>query len=497
MSGNTKTPHRIVIAGGGTAGWMAASLLNHYWRQGSNGAKFEIQLVESPQIGIIGVGEGSTPSLKRFFQTLDISDDEWMPECKATYKVSIQFNEWSPKATYSSYGHPFISQVDTFSERRLYVNCLTRRLGLDVETRPEKFLLNGWLANERKSPLTPPNFPFEVEYGYHFDSGLLGQFLAKRAFKKGVKHTQGNIKDVILDQGNISALALDNGDLIEGDFFIDCTGFQSLLLQQSLKIGFDSFKSNLFNDSAVAMPSDVIQPKQNQTQATALTNGWAWQIPLTHRTGNGYVYSSDYITSEQAELELRQHLGLLDKDVPVRHLKMNVGQVKQHWARNCLALGLSQGFIEPLEATALHLVQGTIEHFADAYAKGGFSMKHRDAFNQQMRENFEAVRNYIVGHYKLNSRDDSQYWIDNRNNKDIPESLKQILKVWFNNGDLQQEIKRQKLNSHFGTASWHCLLAGYGTFPNLAPNQPGKGDLYKDYQLDKFFSGCMLNFQRV
>jgi 2-polyprenyl-6-methoxyphenol hydroxylase-like FAD-dependent oxidoreductase len=487
-------PHRIVIAGGGTAGWMAANLFAHHWAD----QDIAIELVESPQVGIIGVGEGSTPSLKRFFETLNIDESDWMPKCNATYKVSIQFNNWSPKSANEHYQHPFISQLDTFSERRFYVNCLTRRLGLDVETRPEKFLLNGWLASQRKSPITPANFPFEVEYGYHFDSGLLGEYLAQRAKSHGIKHTQGNIKDVALDSnGNIASLLLKEGKIIEGDLFVDCTGFESLLHQQALGVRFESFKSNLFNDAAVAIPSEALKPLSNQTEATALSSGWAWQIPLTKRTGNGYVYSSKYISAEQAEQELREHLGLQDSDVPAKHLKMKVGQVERHWHKNCLALGLSQGFIEPLEATALHLVQMGIESFIDAYSKGGLSNKNQDSYNQQIRENFDAVRNYIVAHYKMNSRDDSQYWQDNRNNPNISSSLKQLLQVWFNNGDLQQEVKRQNLNSHFGTASWHCLLAGYGTFPNLAPNQPGKGDLYKDYKLEAFFTGCMLNFSEL
>ena len=486
--------HRIVIAGGGTAGWMAANLFQHHWHD----KDVEIELVESPQVGIIGVGEGSTPLLKRFFETLNIAESAWMEQCNATYKVSIQFNDWSPKSANQHYQHPFISQLDTFSERRFYVNCLTRRLGLDVETRPEKFLLNGWLAKQRKSPITPANFPFEVEYGYHFDSALLGEYLALRAKALGVKHTQGKIAEVQKDsQGNIAQLILEGGKALAGDLFIDCTGFESLLLQQALKVKFNSFESNLFNDSAIAIPTPAITPLQNQTQATALPHGWAWQIPLTKRTGNGYVYSSAYIDGKQAEKELREHLGLLDADVPVKHLKMKVGQVEQHWYKNCLALGLSQGFIEPLEATALHLVQMGIESFVEAYSEGRFSTQHQKAYNQQIKGSFDAVRNYIVAHYKMNSRDDTQYWKDNRNNPNISDSLKQLLQVWFNNGDLQKEIKRQNLNSHFGTASWHCLLAGYGTFPNLAPNQPGKGDLYKEYELEAFFEGCMLNFGQV
>ena len=173
---------------------------------------------------------------------------------------------------------------------------------------------------------------------------------------------------------------------------------------------------------------------------------------------------------------------------------MKVGQVSEHWSHNCLALGLSQGFIEPLEATALHLVQTSVEIFMDHYEKGGFSDQYRAAYNQVIGERFERVRDYIVAHYKLNTRNDSEYWRANRNNDVLSESLLQLLDVWFRRGDLQQEIQRQKLDSHFGATSWHCLLAGYGAFPRLAAQQPNQGDLYKDNNLAQFFSGCLLNF---
>lgn len=491
MSQSSTGIKRIVIAGGGTAGWMAASLMHHRWA--SKG--IQICLVESPSIGIIGVGEGSTPTMKRFFNDLNIAEKEWMPQCNATYKVNIEFAGWSPSSGVERYSHPFISQIDTFSEHHFYVNCLTRRHGLDVNVNPQDFLLNGWLARYNKSPVIPAHFPFEVEYGYHFDSALLGKFLSKRAVKLGVEHIQANIQDVQLSpDGNIASLRLDNNAIVAGDFFIDCTGFNSLLLQKKLNIGFTRFNNNLYNDSAVAIPSKKQSPLPSQTKSTALSHGWAWQIPLTQRTGNGYVYSSMYIDKDQAETELRAHLGLLDADVSARHLKMNVGQIKKHWHRNCLAIGLSQGFIEPLEATALHLTQISIEMFMDGFEAGRFSNQGQEQFNHNMQLRYERIRDYIVAHYKLNTRKDSDYWIANRENMQLSDSLLQLLTVWYEKGELPKEVHRQGLQDHFGVTSWHCLLAGYGAFPQLALNQPRIGDRYLEFKLEKMFKGCSLNF---
>lgn len=487
---------KIVIAGGGTAGWMAASLLHERWAKKG----IQITLVESPSIGIIGVGEGSTPTLKRFFEDLNIAESEWMPQCNATYKVNIEFAGWSPQSGIDKYSHPFISQVDTFSESHFYLNCLTRRHGLDVNTNPQVFLLNGWLARYNKNPLAAPTFPFDIQYGYHFDSALLGQYLAKRASKLGVEHIQANIADVNINlQGDIESLTLQDKGLLSADFFIDCTGFNALLMQKSLGVGFKAFASNLFNDSAIALPSDVLTPPPCQTKSTALSNGWAWQIPLTNRTGNGYVFSSAFIDSDTAETELRTHLNLLDADIEAKHLKMKVGQIDKHWFRNCLAIGLSQGFIEPLEATALHLSQITVEMFMDEFETeaGGFSDERQDTFNRNMHERYERVRDYIVAHYKLNTRSDSEYWLQNRRNMNLSESLLQLLSVWFEKGDLIQEIHRQGLESHFGVTSWHCLLAGYGAFPTLAANQPGIGCKFKEFELEQLFKGCLLNFSDI
>ncbi len=481
----------IVIAGGGTAGWMAANL----FAQAFSGYGTKITLIESPQIGIIGVGEGSTPNLKRFFEMLNIKESEWMDACNATYKLNIQFKGWSPKSGIHAYSHPFTSQVDVHTFKAFNVNCQTRRLGLNTHTLPDDFYLNAVLAKQYKLPHAPDNFPFTIEYGYHFDSYLMGEFLSQHAKKHlGVIHLADKIESVNqASNGDITSLKLQDGQTIEGDFFVDCTGFKSLLIGQTLKTPFESFSKNLFNDSAVVFPSPAFEKPPLQTEATALTAGWAWQIPLQNRTGNGYVYSSAYLTPEQAEQELREHLEL-DEHAQARHLKMRVGQMSEHWVNNCLALGLSQGFIEPLEATALHLVQVSIETFIDEIIAGNFSNKFRQRYNENIHYRFERVRDYIVAHYKLNTRQDSQYWIDNRENEHLSESLMTILDAWFTNKDMHTEITRQNLSYHFDSNSWNAMLAGYGTFPALAKRQPKVGDLYKETKVQSFLERCASNF---
>mgnify|MGYP005989676561 CR=1 FL=1 len=485
------SPTRIVILGGGTAGWMAANLFAKRWSD----CPIEITVVESPNIKTVGVGEGSTPTLQQFFKQLNIAEEDWMPQCNATYKYNIKFSGWSPASGITHYSHPFFTQLDTFTKRPFIVNCYTRRLGLEVTTQPDKFFFNSYLTEQNKLPQTPEHFPFEMNYGYHFDSNMLGQFLMKHAKTLGVSHKLTAVEAVKLhDNGDINQLICDNGESLEGDFFVDCTGFRSQLLQQTLGVKFESFSDNLFNDSAIVMPTSAVGSRF-ETQSIAMSNGWRWKIPLTHRHGNGYVYSSDFQSANDAEQELRKSLGLLDDDQSAMHLKMKVGQVSEHWHKNCLALGLSQGFIEPLEATALHLVQISIESFMDNFHEGKYTAADTEQYNRLTKERFERVRDYIVAHYKLNTRNDTEYWRANRDNQHLSESLLQLLNTWFTNGDLGQEIQKQSIDSHFGNESWHCLLAGYGTFPKLASEQPGTGDQFKEHRIEAFLKGCLLNFQ--
>jgi 2-polyprenyl-6-methoxyphenol hydroxylase-like FAD-dependent oxidoreductase len=485
---------KIVIVGGGTAGWMAANLMAARW--GKLG--FEISLIESPDIGIIGVGEGSTPQLKGFMNSLGIRESDWMPACNATYKLGITFKDWSVRSGFSSYFHPFPAQPDDYTAPAFFHNSFVRRQGIDVEGHPDHFFLATHLARQKKSPIAAESFPFEINYGYHFDASLLGKFLGGLARARGVRHIQATIDDVrVNDNGDIDSVVTSNGECINGDLFVDCSGFRGLLIQQTLKGKFIPFASNLFNDAAVVMPTPTQEHVESQTISTALRHGWAWSIPLTSRVGNGYVFSSSFCSKDAAETELRAHLGLLDSDVEARHLNMKVGRLEQHWVNNCVAVGLSQGFIEPLEATALHLVQETVEGFIDTYEKGGFGALHRQVFNKSISDRFEAVRNYIVAHYRVNSRTDTEYWIQNGRNENISESLRAIINTWVTGKNLSDELERQKIDQYYPSISWHCLLAGYGIYPDQGQLKPGNelANKYKLEEIRSFIERCGLNFK--
>ncbi len=484
---------KIMILGGGTAGWMAANLMAKRWQNKS----IDIVLVESADIGIVGVGEGSTPQLKLFFDYLDIDESEWMPRCNATYKNGISFKNWSTKPGFSEYFHPFPSAIDNHSAQGFLINCHLRRQGFDVDAHPDRFFLAAELAKKKLGPVANYNFPFEVSYGYHFDAGLLGQLLKEKALLLGVEHISCTINETQLTEtGDIKNLVSEDGMILEADFFIDCSGFRSVLMQQKLEVPFVSFADNLFNNAAVTLASPVNKQLNSKTISTALHNGWAWDIPLTNRTGNGYVYSDLFCSADEAETELRTKTGLLDADVEARHLKMKVGRIEKHWHKNCLAIGLSQGFIEPLEATALHLVQDSIQNFITLFERGGFSNEHQQQFNQLVNDRFEGIRDYIVAHYRVNSRDDSDYWIANGENSKISQNLVDILNCWIKGSDLGKEIERLQMAKFYPVISWYCLLAGNGVFPDKNKLKPlnissQKVDLH---QIDEFIKRCSLNF---
>jgi tryptophan 6-halogenase len=453
-------PEQIVVLGGGTAGWMAANLIAKRW----GGAR--VTLVESPEIGIIGVGEGSTPQLKSLFDTLGISESDWMPRCNATYKNGIRFKGWSERPGFESYFHPFPSAPDPELVPIFSYNTRARRTGRDVWAHPDRYFLPAALAAARRAPVAVAADAPATSYGYHFDAYLVGAFLREHAKGLGVTHLERKVSRVALSQtGDVSHLETEEGEEIFGDLFIDSSGFRSAIVQDALGEPFISFAENLFNNRAVVMPTPADPRGLNaQTSATALSSGWAWDIPLTNRTGNGYVYASDYISDDDAETELRMHLGLLDDPVAARKLHMKVGRVRNVWVRNALAVGLSQG---------------SVEQFLDAWEGDS-----RDAFNAEIAARFEGIRDYIVAHYRMNQRSDSAYWRANASNQNLSDSLRGVMSCWFTGGDLGAEIAEQNIGRFYASLSWHCLLAGYGIFPPDAKINP-PGDDIEQFDLNR------------
>jgi hypothetical protein len=447
-------------------------------------------LVESPEIGIVGVGEGSTPQLKGFFETLDIAESTWMPRCNATYKTGISFVGWSERPGCASYFHPFPTGIDGMTAPIFFEALRGCRHGEDITTTPDRFFLSAWLAVHRRAPVASTNFPFDIGYGYHFDAHLIGAFLRGHATAVlGVHHLARRVVDVAMTEAGIDNLVTEGGEAVAADLFVDASGFRSLFTQGALGVEFVPFAANLFNDRAVVMPTSADATGTNSaTTATALGSGWAWDIPLTNLTGNGYVYSSRYLDADGAETELRSHLGMLDSPTAARHLSMKVGRVATTWTSNVLAVGLAQGFIEPLEATALHLVQVTVEGFITAYEVGS-----RDIFNAKIANRFEGIRDYIVAHYRLSQRRDTGYWRDNASNQHLSDSLKGIMTAWFTGDDLKAEIDRQGIAAFYAPISWGCLLAGYGTFPDRS-RLHAVDETATMARVDDFLARCGMNF---
>ena len=495
---------KILIAGGGTAGWMTALILAHSLRHQS----VAIELIESPEIGIIGVGEGSTPALKSFFEILDIAEQEWMPACNATFKCGITFKNWSTKSGFAgadlakhgleSYFHPFPTPLEELTLPIFMQYAQARVRGANVYAHPDRFFLAARLAQKNLAPKQIAAVKPDPLYGYHFDATLLGRFLRTKANAWGITYRQDHILAAVQDDaGNISHLNTRSGEVIAADFFIDCTGFQSLLLQKTLGVSFKSYANNLLNDNALALPSAITSELSSETISTALSCGWAWRIPLTNRFGNGYVYSSAFCTADAAETEMRAHLGLLNADIEVRHLKMKIGRVDEHWKNNCVGVGLAQGFIEPLEATALYLVQQTAILLGQSLAKNNRALEAQQKFNQEINGYFDGVRDYIVTHYKTSSRTDTEYWRANTANpRDVSDTMLQLYEAWLSGKNLAAAVAQLGIGKYYAAPSWYCIFAGMNIWGNPARLRlPHEGEVKYDLaDMDKLIASASENF---
>ncbi|MBX7493692.1 tryptophan 7-halogenase [Qipengyuania sp. 1NDW9] len=439
-------PFKIVIAGGGTAGWMAASLLARF-----SPAHFEIELVESETIGTVGVGEATIPQIRHFNQALGIDEAEFLRETKGSFKLGIAFDGWMGDG--HSYMHAFGQVGRGAGLLPFHQHWLrARKLG---HARPlAHYSLNEIAARALRMPA--PGGP-ELPYAYHFDAGLYAAFLRRFAEARGVTRTEGLIESVERngETGDIAALTLDGDRRIEGDLFIDCTGFRGLLIEGAMEAGFDDWSHLLPCDRAVAVPCSGGGDFTPYTRSIAREAGWQWRIPLQHRIGNGYVFSSAHISEDKAAETLLANLDG-EADGTPRVLKFTTGKRRRQWVGNCVALGLAAGFMEPLESTSIHLVQSALARVLQLLPSGRPDPALVDHFNAQADFEWTRIRDFLVLHYWANGREGQPFW-DAMRALDLPETLSAKIEQWRAGGHIHREHEEL-----FTEVAWFQVLAGQG-----------------------------------
>lgn len=446
----------IIIAGGGTAGWMAAAKLSKHFAK----TDIKITVVESSAIGTVGVGEATIPTLRRFYQALGMKDMDVMRSTSATIKLGIEFKNWQQPNT--SFIHPFGLFGHEANGIRFHHYWLKLQQ-LGEQSKLEQYSLGIALARANKFtfPAEKPSSPLSVfDWALHFDAGLFAKLMRDYALAQGVIHIDAKIEAVKLntDNGFIQSLTLDNQHEIAGDLFIDCTGFNGLLISGALKTGYVDWSQWLLCDRALAVQSELVGEPAARTVATAHTAGWQWKIPLQHRQGNGYVYASGQISDAQAEETLLQHIDGKVLHSP-RKFSFTAGRRAQAWNKNCIALGLAAGFLEPLESTSIALIETGIEKICGSFPAPFFNQNSIDYFNQVTATEWERIRDFIILHYKANQRSDSEFWQHCRAMQ-VPDSLQQKIDAYHECGDLLHyswEI--------FHPDSWLAIYSGFELHP--------------------------------
>ncbi len=454
---NEHTIRNVVIVGGGTAGWMAAAAFSRFLNNGMT----RITLIESEEIGTVGVGEATIPPLLTFNRMLGIDEQEFIRETGGTYKLGIEFANWGGLG--ERYFHPFGSHGHDLGGvhfHQLYLRERKRRVMQDISA----WSMSAVAAQGGKFATPAPNAQSAVKdllYAYHFDAGLYARFLRRFAEGNGVRRIEGRIVDVTLrpDDGHVAALTLAGGQSVEGDLFIDCSGFRGLLIEEALGTGYEDWRHWLPCDRAVAVPSRYAGDPDPFTRATARSAGWQWRIPLQRRMGNGLVYCSEFLTKEAAERELMTNLEGEPLAEP-RHLSFTTGRRKLGWNRNVVALGLSSGFVEPLESTSIHLVQSGIAKLIALFPDRRFDPVERDEYNSQMEELYTDVRDFVILHYKATRRSDTPFW-DRCRTMDVPDSLRRKIDLFRAKGRVFREGR-----DLFATTSWVAVCLGQHIVPD-------------------------------
>lgn len=446
----------IAIIGGGSAGWMAAALLSRLLRP-----DYEITLIESDEIGTVGVGEATIPPIKQFNALLGIDEGDFIRATQGSFKLGIEFCDWGRIG--DRYMHAFGPIGQMSGTLRCHQYWLRMRGLADVGAL-ENYCINSVAAYHgrfMRGDKTRPNSPLsEITYAYHFDAALYARYLRSYSERRGVRRVEGRIVDTRLrgDDGFIESVVLDRGEEIAADFFIDCSGFRALLIGGALGVGFESWSRWLPCDRALAVPCSPGAHITPYTRSTAHAAGWQWRIPLQHRTGNGLVYASNALSDDQASMLLLARLDGEPAAVP-RPIRFEPGRRKQAWAKNCVAIGLAGGFLEPLESTSLHMVQSALIRLIGLFPDRHFDPADIDEYNRQTQFEYERVRDFVILHYKAVERDDSEFW-RHCSAMDVPDTLAEKLRVFASRGRVFRVA-----DELFAEESWIQVLIGQHVTP--------------------------------
>jgi tryptophan halogenase len=446
----------IVIVGGGTAGWMTAALFAKVLAK-----NYQIRLIESDEIGTIGVGEATIPPIKTFNTALQLDEDDFIRKTQATFKLGIEFVDWGRLG--DRYIHGFGRIGQDLGMARCYQYWLRQRLlgaapGLGeysintVAPRAAKFMRSR--PDMANSPLA------DITHAFHFDASLYARYLRQYSEARGVTRTEGSIVDTQLrsTDGFIEAVVLRSGERVAGDLFIDCSGSRGLLIEQALHTGYEDWSRWLPCDRALAVPCESVAPLLPITRSSAHRAGWQWRIPLQHRIGNGHVYSSHYMSEDEATSILLAHLDGKPLAAP-RLIPFLPGKRRKLWNCNCVAVGLASGFLEPLESTSIHLIQSTLLRLLRIFPHRGFSPTETAQFNRAADFEYERIRDFIILHYKANERDDSEMWRYCRN-MEIPDTLRNKMELFRVNGRIFREN-----DELFAEENWLQVLIGQNIIP--------------------------------
>ena len=445
----------IVIVGGGTAGWMAAAAL------AKCAATQRITLIESEEIGTVGVGESTIPPIQLFNRLLGIDEDEFVRETNATFKLGLQFVDW--RRIGESYFHNFGLLGADLRTGVSFIQYWLRAAQSGGDPDQLLFSTEAQAARQGKfgrAPAAPGGAVPNINYAFQFDASTYAAYLRRFSERRGVVRREGKVVDVRQNSetGFIESVVMADGSSVRGDFFIDCSGFRGLLIEQVYKSGFVDWSHWLVNDRAAAVPAEPMAAPAPFTVARAREAGWQWRIPLQHRTGNGYVYCSNYISDDEAASNLMNSLEGRALSEP-KTLRFKAGRRNASWIKNCLALGLSSGFLEPLESTSIHLVQAAITKFLDYFPTHQSDQSLTERFNEEMKFQYETIRDFIIAHFKVTEREDTEFWRYCKH-MSIPDTLAEKLELFRMRGEV-----RPRWADIFSEVSWFAILYGQGIIP--------------------------------